>query len=165
MRTPRTVIGAFLLLGLLLLAGGPLAHAQAITTTTVFKDAVMSYPGMSICNPANTGTATFTYSGVLHTTLLDSGAYHLSGKLVGTLVVVPDNPADPVYTGRLVQSIGPETPVNVNQQSRTATYMARVSVVGSDGSTEQFTYVEHLTVNANGEVTVSFGDVHGVRCG
>ena len=71
---------------------------------------------------------------------------------VGTFTFVPNDPSQPTYTGRETFWDGE----NSNSKTFTATSTDRVNAFGSDGSRLTVHVVAHITVNANGTVTVRF---------
>jgi hypothetical protein len=138
-------------LGLLFALLTPIAAlAQAETTTTHFSDTA-SFPDVNPCSGA-TGTLTIVTEGVLHTTALDNGTFHETGTDTGTFTFVPDDPSQPTYTGHFASRFGED----VNSRNFTATSAFRVVLTGSDGSRLTVQELAHVTVHADGTVTVEF---------
>jgi hypothetical protein len=78
--------------------------------------------------------------------------YHITGTFTGTVTVVPQDPSLPTFTGHFATWFGE----NSNQKTFNDTDTFTVILTGSDGSTLKFHETAHITVNANGEVTVEF---------
>ena len=141
-------------LGLLVALLTPMAAlAQAETTTTHFSD-TGSFPEVNPCSGA-TGTLTIVTEGVLHTTALDNGTFHETGTDTGTFTFVPDDPSQPTYTGQFASWFGQ----NVNSRNFTETSTFNVALTGSDGSRLTVHVVAHVTLHADGTVTVEFEEM------
>jgi len=146
----RMLAGAALL-GLLVALLTPMAAvAQAETTTTHFNVTGSSHH-VNPCTGAPS-TLTETIKGVTHVTALPNGTAHETTTGVGTFTFVPDDPSQPTYTGRETFWDGE----NSNSKTFTATSTDHVTAFGSDGSRIRVHVVAHITVNANGTVTVRF---------
>jgi hypothetical protein len=138
-------------LGLLVALLTPMAAlARADTTTTHFSDTA-SFPDVNPCSGA-TGTATLDFKGVLHITTLDNGTFHETSTTTGTFTFVPDVPSQPTYTGHFANWFGQ----NVNSRNFTETSTFNIVLRGSDGSRLTVHELTHLTVHADGTVTVEF---------
>jgi len=108
-------------------------------------------------------TITTTENGVVHLTAagLDANGdpippYHITGTFTGTVVAVPDDPSLPTYTGHFTTWFGE----NSNAKSFVDTDTFTVIAHGSDGSIIKFHDTFHVTVNAQGQVTVEFDKPH-----
>jgi hypothetical protein len=127
------------------------ALAQAETTTTHFSETV-TFPDFNPCTGA-TGTSTDTMKGVTHVTALPDGSFHEHTALTDTFTFVPDDPSQPTYTGKGTFREG----ANLNSQNNfTATVTINVHAKGSDGSRLTLHVVAHVTLHADGTVTVEF---------
>jgi hypothetical protein len=140
------------ILGLLVALLTPMAAlAQAETTTTHFSDTV-SFPEVNPCTGA-TGTQTDTFKGVTHVTVLPDGSFHETTTVTTPFTFVPNDPSQPTYTGKQTFWAG----ANLNSQNNftaTATFSAHAK--GSDGSRITLHLVVHVTLHADGTVTVEF---------
>jgi hypothetical protein len=146
----RILAGGALLALLVALLTPVAAFAQA-TTTTVHFSGTESSLDVNPCTGA-TGTATETLRGVDHSTELANGSFHETFTATGTFTFVPDDPSQPTYTGHATFWDGE----NSNTKTFTATFTGHINVRGSDGSRITDHFVAHVTVNANGTVTVEF---------
>jgi hypothetical protein len=139
-------------LGLLVALFTPMAAlAQAETTTVHFSDTV-TFPDFNPCTGA-TGTTTDTFKGVTHVTALPDGSFHETTTVTDRFTFVPDDPSQPTYTGKGTFWAG----ANLNSQNNfTATVTINVHAKGSDGSRLTLHVVAHVTLHADGTVTVEF---------
>jgi hypothetical protein len=138
-------------LGLLVALLTPMAAlAQAETTTTHFSETV-SFPDVNPCTGV-TGTSTDTMKGVTHVTELPDGSFHETTTVTDTFTFVPDDPSQPTYTGKGTFWEGE----NLSQNNFTATITLNVHAKGSDGSRLTLHVVAHVTLHADGTVTVEF---------
>jgi hypothetical protein len=139
-------------LGLLVALFTPMAAlAQAETTTVHFSDTV-TFPDVNPCTGA-TGTTTDTFKGVTHVTALPDGSFHETTTVTDRFTFVPDDPSQPTYTGKGTFWAG----ANLNSQNNfTATVTINVHAKGSDGSRLTLHVVAHVTLLADGTVTVEF---------
>src|SRR5262249_1281506 len=97
------------------------------------------------------GTVTLTYNGVLHFTVNKAGSLWATGTQTGDFVLVPDDPAQPTYTGHFTAWFG----VSDNRQNGVDHSTFTIHGTGSDGSKLQFHDTMHLSASASGAV-VSF---------
>jgi hypothetical protein len=134
------------------------AAAFAAETQTIHFGGTDSRASANPCSGAP-GTLTIVFSGVLHTTDLGDGTFHVTGTMTGTVTFVPDDPSQPSFTGHLAEWSGQ----NVNASNATITIAENVVLHGSDGSLGKGHILFHLTVNANGTVTSSI-DVDQLTC-
>jgi hypothetical protein len=139
------------LLGLLVALLTPMAaFAQAETTTTHFA-VTQSAADVNPCTGAP-GTVIQTIKGVTHLTELPNGDHHATTTMTETFTFVPDDPSQPTYTGKSTFRSGD----NFNRKTFNLTFTAHSIAVGSDGSRITLHFVGHVTINANGTVTVEF---------
>ena len=140
------------ILGLLVVLLTPMAAlAQAETTTTHFSDTT-STPDVNPCTGVP-GTSTDTVKGVTHVTELPDGSFHETTTVTDNFTFVPDDPSQPTYTGKNTFWFG----ANLNSQNNfTSTYTAHFIAKGSDGSRIAGHVVAHVTLHADGTVTVEF---------
>ena len=139
-------------LGLLVALFTPMAVlAQAETTTTHFSDSVTS-PDVNPCTGAP-GTLTDTFKGVTHVTALPDGSFHETTTTTDQFRFVPDDPSQPIFTGKDTFWGG----ANLNSQNNfTATFTGHFIVRGSDGSKIAAHFVAHIILHQDGTVTVEF---------
>jgi hypothetical protein len=140
-----------LLLGLM---AGP-AMAQATSTTTPFHGVTEEFPDVNPCT-GDPATIRITYNGVLHESTAANGSFHLTGTQTGTVVVTPDDPTLPTYTGHFTVWFGG----NINSQNEGFWFTFNVKAIGSDGSRLVLNAVEQLHISATGEVTVEFSKLN-----
>jgi hypothetical protein len=145
-----------LLMVLVLLSAALLAPAAAAAaeTETIHVSGTDSRAEQNLCSGAP-GTLTIVFSGVVHTTDLGDGTFHMIGTMTGTVTFVPDDPSQPSYTGHLTERSG--------QGVDTITIADNIVLHGSDGSLGKLHILFHLTVNANGTVTASI-DTNRLSC-
>jgi hypothetical protein len=134
------------------------AAAFATETETIHFSGTDSRASQNPCSGAP-GTLTIVFSGVVHTTDLEDGTFHVAGTMTGTVTFVPDDPSQPSFTGHLAERFGQ----NVNASNATITVADNIVLHGSDGSLGKQHILFHLTVNANGTVTSSI-DVDQLTC-
>jgi len=152
---PRRTLTFLAVVGLLLLPASSAFAAGAVTETQKFKNVTESFPDTNPCSGVP-GTVTITYNGVIHTTQNDNG-FHITGTFTGDFVFVPDDPAQPTYTGHFTNWFG----FNANQRNFTGTFTFSVHGKGSDGSRLDFHVTGHDSMSASGHV-ISF---EKPRCG
>src|SRR6266545_2461586 len=106
---------------------------------------------------ATSATIQITYNGVIHESTGADGSQHVTGTNTGTVVLTPEDPSLPSYTGRFTEWFGG----NFNS-SETVGFWETFSVrlIGSDGSRLTLNEVEQLHISATGEVTVDFQTVN-----
>jgi len=132
--------------------------ALATETETVHVSGAGTEPLINPCSGA-TGTLTFEFEGVVHTTTLDSGTFHGSATSTGTWTFVPDDSSQPTYAGHIAGF----SEQNFTSKNLTLTNTFDVVLHGSDQSLLKLRAFFHITTNANGTVT-AFIDVNEVRC-
>ena len=156
---PRRLLVFLTTLALLLISIGGVAAAPPQTETMHFKDELATEEDVNPCTGVP-GTLTTISSGVIHITEFTegkhAGEFHITGTVTGRFEIVPDDPNEPSYTGRFTGWFG----ANQNQKTFVATDIFSVTGKGSDGSRVAFSAVAHVTLNANGEVTVEFEKAH-----
>ena len=143
-----------LLMVLVLLSAALLAPAAAAAAETIHFSGTDSRAEQNLCSGAP-GTLIIVFSGVVHTTDLGDGTFHMIGTMTGTVTFVPDDPSQPSYTGHLTERSG--------QGVHTITIADNIVLHGSDGSLGKLHILFHLTVNANGTVTASI-DTNRLSC-
>jgi hypothetical protein len=135
------------------------ALARADTQTIHFSGVSQSSPAVNPCT-GDSGTLTETVKeGVEHSTLNPDGTTHEAFVIRVDVVFIPDDPAGPTLIGTSTDTFEG----NVNRQNDTLTVAFAGHASGSDGSTVWFRGLVHLTVNANGTVTVDF-ETETARC-
>jgi hypothetical protein len=159
-RTGALAILTAAIVAVLSAASASAAGAGAVSVTEhIHNQVIFSNPDVNPCTGAPgivTGTAT---NGVLHETTLANGTAHVTMTAQGTITFVPDNPADPSFSGHFATWFGDN--VNANNGASTSTFNAVLS--GTDGSRVGVHDVFHLSTNANG-VTLEFDNPH-ITCG
>jgi hypothetical protein len=126
------------------------AAAFATETTTMHFSGTDSRASVNPCSGAP-GTLTIVFSGVIHTTDLEDGTFHVTVTTTGTVTFVPDDPSQASFSGHLAESRSEIT----NRNNAIETNAENVVVHGSDGSLGKQHILIHTTVNANGTVTSS----------
>jgi hypothetical protein len=156
-----TTLGWSIAVGLAAILAAPAAaHAQAQTQTIHFSGMTQTQPAVNPCSGAP-GTFTETVAeGVEHLTINPDGTYHQSFRIVSAIAFTPDAPSQPTLTGTSTDGTGQ------NVTAKTSTLTARFSgkATGSDGSVVSLHGVVHMTVDADGTVTVAF-QIERVSCG
>jgi hypothetical protein len=141
-----------LLLGLM---AGP-ALAQATSTTIPFHGVTETFQDVNPCT-GEPATIQITYNGVFHESTGADGSMHVTGTQTGTVVLTPEDPSLPSYTGRFTVWFGG----NFNSSETVGFWETfRVRLIGSDGSRLLLNEVEQLHISATGEVTVEFTNVN-----
>lgn len=141
-----------LLLGLM---AGP-ALAQATSTTVPFHGVTEEFQDVNPCT-GEPATIQITYNGVFHESTGADGSVHVTGTQTGTVVLTPEDPSLPTYTGRFTIWFGG----NFNSSQTVGFWETfRVRLIGSDGSRLLLNEVEQLHISATGEVTVEFTNVN-----
>jgi hypothetical protein len=143
-----------------ILATPAAVRAHAATQTIHFSGMSQTQPAVNPCSGA-AGTFTETVTeGVEHITSNPDGTYHHSFRIVAAITFAPEDPSQPTLTGTTTFGTG----LNVTSKTATFTTAFSGSATGSDGSVVSLHGVSHMTVNANGIVTVDF-QIERVRCG
>jgi hypothetical protein len=128
----------------------PGGTGHTVTSTDNFHG-TMSFQDVNPCT-GNTLNIETTSNIVEHTTLFPA-----SGEVRATFtqedkVVATDPATGVVYTGHATFWGN----FILNQSTSTSTFTGSITVRGSDGSVVKYREVDHFTLAANGEVTVSF---------
>lgn len=153
------VLASATLVGLAMLGG--VAQAKPVTLTDHEHHAVDTFTDFFPCigNGQELATITTVENGVIHITAagLDADGnpippYHITGTFTGTFTADPQDPSLPTFTGHFTSWFGE----NSNQKTFNGTSTFTIIATGSDGSRLRFHDTFHVTVNANGEVTVEF---------
>jgi hypothetical protein len=143
-----------------ILAAPAAASAQAQTQTIHFSGMTQTQPAVNPCSGVP-GTLTETVTeGVEHLTTNPDGSYHHSFRIISAIIFTPGDPSQPTLTGTSTGGTGQN--VTSKTSVLTATFSGRAT--GSDGSSVSLGGVAHVTVNANGTVTVDF-EIGHVSCG
>ena len=143
-----------------ILATPAAARAQADTQTIHFSGMTQTQPAANPCSGA-AGTLTETVTqGVEHLTTNPDGTYHHSFQITAAITFTPDDSSQPTLTGTTTYG----TEQNVNSKTSTLTTAFSGSATGSDGSSLALHGISHVTVNADGTVTVDF-QIERVSCG
>jgi hypothetical protein len=134
------------------------AAAFATETNTIRFSDIVSRAEVNPCSGV-AGTLTIVLSGVVHTTDLDDGTFHVTVTTTGTITFVPDDLSQASFTGHLAEWFGD----NVNSKNSAITNAENVVLHGSDGSLGKQHILFHLTVNSNGTLTSSI-DIDEFTC-
>jgi hypothetical protein len=119
----------------------------------------VTFPDVNPCTGV-TGMTTDTFKGVTHVTELPDGSFHETTTVTDSFTFVPDDPSQPTYTGKSTFWDGE----NLNSQNNfTATFTTHFTVKGSDGFRITGHVVAHITLHADGTVTVEF-DTERLSC-
>ena len=142
------------------LATPPAAHAHAATQTIHVSGMTQTQPAVNPCSGApGRFTETIT-QGVEHITSNPDGTFHESLRITAALAFAPDDPSQPTLTGTTTFGTGQ----NLTSTTATLTTAFRGRATGSDRSVLALHGVSHLTVHAEGTVTVAF-QIERVSCG
>ena len=156
-----TTLGWSVIVGLAAILATPVAaRAQADTQTIHFSGMSQTQP---VVNPCSGAAGTFTETvtqGVEHLTTNPDGTYHHSFRITAAITFTPDDPSQPTLTGTSTDGTGQ----NVSSKTSTLTVTFSGRATGSDGSVVSLSGVVHVTVNADGTVTVAF-QMDRVSCG
>jgi hypothetical protein len=129
----------------------PVSDEGAVTSTYIFTDVTQGVPFANPCTGAS-GTATMTFSGVLHLTSLSSGpgagTFQVSGNETGSGQLNPTDPTLPSYSGHFTSQFD----TNTHADNGTATINVNIHAVGSDGSQLNVHLVEQVTITTTGVV-------------
>jgi hypothetical protein len=121
-------VGVMLLFSLTSAAAAP---AAAVTYTQTFLDVTESFPFANPCKGAP-GTATITFSGVMHVTFLTSGqgtgTFWATGTETGDGLLTPTEAALPSYSGHVTSRFA-----NNNLHNGAETTILTIHATGSDG--------------------------------
>ena len=159
MRRTSSVLAGLLIilaLGALPVAAAPGGTGHTVTST-VHQHDVFTDAGPNPCT-GNVITLTVDGNSVTHITFFPDGdelwfTFTETGKFTGI-------DGDVTYTGHFTVWANQ----NVNEQNSNSTFTFSIRAFGSDGSTIIGHEVAHFTMNANGELTVSF-DKPSFTCG
>lgn len=145
-----SIMGASALLGIVV-GAAPHAFADgaaAANYTQTYHDATDGFPAANPCTGAP-AYISMTYNGVFHVTELTSGlgagTLWATGTQAGDIVLTPNDPSQPSYTGQFAAWFGD----NNNLHDGAETDTLEVHAIGSDGSTLSFHEVMHLSVSAS----------------
>jgi hypothetical protein len=135
----------------LLVLVAPAANAASADVETIHFGGTFSQADANPCTGAP-GTFTVTFKGVSHTTTNPDGTLHHTATVNGEQTFTPDDPAQPSYTGKFTAWDGQ----NGTRKTITLSAAFHDQLTGSDGSRIRDRGVVHMTLNANGTVTVDF---------
>lgn len=133
------------MLGLLLVAM-PTVFAAGTETKTIRTSETLILTGDEGVFPPPPcqgvpGTVTLTINTVLHETETANGSFHEAGTFTGVQKFIPDDPAQPSYTGHFASRFG----INTNSRTFTYTGITNILAKGSDGSLVKLHETYHLT--------------------
>jgi hypothetical protein len=163
----RLVLVPQLALGVLVLSGvaaapavaapGGTGHTVTMTTTTKSTNPIND---VNPCTPADPIVGVSQDNVVEHITFFPGGDEFWATFTDAAKVTVTDQVTGVVYTGHATFWGN----FNLNERNSNSTFTATIAVKGSDGSTIHVHETAHFTLNANGDITVSFDNVT-VTCG
>jgi len=133
----------------LALAGSSAAAPPVVNVVNVQKDVTDTQPDVNPCtgNPASTSSVGRL---TVKITKLADGTIHVLFTMHGDLSVDSVDPAEADYTGYWTES----NTFNGANGSATGSFTFTPHVDGTDGSRLRYHYNGHMTVTANGDVTV-----------
>ena len=122
-----------------------------INDTTVAKDMTDTYLDVSPCTE-DPAVWTSVAHAMFHLTVFADGTVHARVTFTSTFVVDTIDPSKPDFSGHSEDGFS----FNGDDGTAEATSTFTPILKGTDGSKLKFHYTSHMTVNANGEVTVEF---------
>jgi hypothetical protein len=156
-------------MGALMLATTAMSTAAPFVTTTVSQLSSVreNLLYFQVCRPElGQYTVTLDVTTVSHVTAagseeLEPGEgeqlippYHLAAVTTGTIVAVPENPDEPVFTGHIVvRQVEHDL-----EPGQIITSNSRRVLHGSDGSKVTVDAIFHLTLTPTGKAAVNFGE-------
>ena len=151
----RLSIGLLAVTAAFTVASAALAGGNGAQTFTQVDKNVTQGPSPA-GNPCTgvPGNLTVTFNDIFHVTISDTHS-GFNGTVTGSALFVPDDPSQPTYTGQFTNVLA-GFPNEDNLQSATAHFASNIEALGSDGSHLKFHGNGHVTLDANGVVTVSF---------
>lgn len=138
-------------LAALALASMATAAPPVVNDVTVTKDVTDVQPDTNPCN-GNPTVVTGVSRSTFRIVAFADGTIHVMFTAHGVLSVHSLVPTDPDYTGSWTES----SEFNGTNGSATSTFTFTPHLNGTDGSKLFFHYTGHMTVTANGDVTVDF---------
>jgi hypothetical protein len=146
-------------LTMLAVAGAATADPPIVDSTTVFKNGGSSQPDTNPC----TGSPAIDYNlagrGTVHVTEFADGTTHVTMSFHTGFLIDTIDPAEVDFSGHETDTFTFE---GANGAATTAVTFTPV-LTGTDGTHLVAHEVGHLTVTANGDVTVSFDRFTGFR--
>ena len=147
----------------LLTTGAALAGGQGADTVTQQARNVQLF-SISTVNPCTGASGTFTATAateIFHETVLTPGVQGLvTVTAQGAATFTPDDPQGVSASGHFAVWFGESRNSKNDVQHDTNTFQLN----GTDGSHAVVRMADHLSINANGVVTVSFNKI-GAHCG
>jgi len=146
-------------LSVLALAGTAGAETPIVNDTIVFKGSTGSQPDENPC----TGSSAIDYDldgeGTIHRTIFADGTIHVTMKFHTDFLIDTIDPAEVDYSGHETDTFSFQ---GTNGAATTAETFTPV-LTGTDGTRLVGHLVGHITVTADGDVTVSFERFTQVR--
>ena len=140
-----------------LTTGGALAGAGGqgtLTSTQQFRN-IELFPPQPITNPCTGATGTLSATartGVFHTTSFSTGPeLWITSTAEGTATFTPDDPHGVTASGHFAEWFG----VSLNNRNEASTTTSMFQLMGTDGSHIHVHEVAHVSISANGVVTVA----------
>ena len=159
-RTGALAVLAAAIVAVLSTVSAGAAGAGAVSVTEhIHNEVIFSDSDVNPCTGAPGTVTGIATNGVLHMTTLANGTAHVTSTVEGTITFVPDNSADPSFSGHFASWFGDN--VNAKNGASTSTFNAVLS--GTDGSRVGVHDVFHLSTSAGG-VTIMFDKPH-FTCG
>jgi hypothetical protein len=150
MRRPLLTVAVTLFAAALLPSGLALAQAETETIHETFDDVIMDVGCEDVVPIHIVGKS------IVHITQTDS-SFHITGTFTGRFEFTEDGET---FSGRFTQWFGE----NSNSRSFNGTFTFSATGRSDQGTKARFNAVAHITINANGDLTVEFERLKG-GCG
>jgi hypothetical protein len=115
-----------------------------------FKDAVQTFHVGPPPSCLIAGTVTHTFNGVFHITINKAGDFWVTGTMTGPVVLVPDDPSIPTYTGHATAWFGESD----NNQNDVMHFTTNVHTTAPNAPAFNFHEVGHISTSASGNSLV-----------
>ena len=139
----KTLVLSAAILALVVLALPAYANGKgAQTETTRFHKQTVTFEDVLPCT-GEEATFTLIQNGVIHTTALANGTFHITGTMTGRLTAVTEDGT--TYTGRFTIWFGG----NTNRQNEANTFTFSFRATAEDGTTIKAHEVEHFSSSAS----------------
>jgi len=138
-------------LGLLIALSVPAGAFASGGGETVHFGGSLTQATVNPCTGAP-GTESVTFKGVAHTSVSANGSMHHTATVTGQILFAPDDPSEPIYSGKFTAWDGQN---GAPGATITSTAAFHTILTGSDGSRISNRGVFHLTLLADGTVTAA----------
>ena len=146
-------------LSVLVLAGAATAETPIVNDTIVFKGHTESQPGENPCTGSPAVDNDLTGRGTIHRTEFEDGDVHLTMAFHTDFFIDTIDPAEVDYSGHESDTLSFEGTGGIASVTWTFTPI----LTGTDGTRLVAHEVGHITVTADGDVTISFDRFSQVR--